>query len=183
MPLPPSNGRKHLHTRSITCQGFQRDDGFWEVDAHLVDVKAYSYEHDYKGTQNPGDPVHEMWIRLTVSEQMVVQDCIAVTDLSPYACCGEINGMFKDLIGEKIGKGWNRKVKERVGGASSCTHLVDLIAPATTTLFQTMAGISRGVKHREESKPFYIGGCHAWNSDGPQVLKYHPQYFTGKTDK
>ena len=183
MPLPESNARKQLHTRTINCEGFQRDDGLWEVDAHLVDVKTYAFEHDYRGTLNPGDPVHEMWIRLAVSEQMVVQDCLAVTDHSPYACCDEINGRFKKLIGEKIGRGWNRRVKELVGGPSSCTHLVDLIAPATTTLFQTMAGLSRGQQGKAGVKPFYIDGCHAWNSHGPQVLKYHPQHFTGKPDK
>ncbi len=183
MPLPESNARKQLHTRTISCEGFQRDDGLWEVDAHLVDIKTYAFEQDYRGTLNPGDPVHEMWIRLAVSEQMLVQDCLAVTDHSPYTCCGEINARFKNLIGEKIGRGWNRRVKELVGGPSSCTHLVDLIAPATTTLFQTMAGLSRGQQDKAGVKPFYIDGCHAWNSDGPQVLKYHPQHFTGKSDK
>lgn len=87
------------------------------------------------------------------------------------------------MIGEKIGKGWNRKIKERVGESSSCTRLLDLVAPATTTLFQTMAGPSRGKRGTAEAKPFYIDRRHAWNSDGPQVLKYHPQYYTERTDK
>ena len=88
--------------------------------------------------------------------------------------------IFKGLIGKKIGPGWTRLVKDLVSGVQGCTHLADLVAPATTTLYQTMVGMVKGEPDQEASKPFYIDGCHAWNSNGQQVLNFHPEYYTGK---
>lgn len=118
MPLPESQAREELHTRQITCTGYHRDDKLWDVDAHITDVKTYSFENSHRGTIHSGEPVHEMWIRLTVDEQLVLRDCIAVTDYSPYHCCPDITPIFKKLIGEKIAAGWTRRVKELVGGVA-----------------------------------------------------------------
>jgi len=181
MPLPISkNPRKEIHTRQITCKGFQRDDGLWDVDAQIKDIKTYPVDNSFRGQIQPGEPIHEMWIRLTVDTSMLVHDCIAVTDYSPYACCPDITPIFKRLIGKQIAHGWTRLVKELVAGTQGCTHLADLVPPATTTLFQTMAGIAKGKTDKETSKPFYIDGCHAWGSDGQQVLDFHPEYYSGK---
>ena len=180
MPLPQPVERKKVHRRQITCDGFQRDDGLWEVDAHIVDTKTYSFDNDYRGTIEPGEPLHEMWIRLTVDEDLLVHDCVAATDNSPYQICGAITPVFKKLIGEKIGPGWSRRVKELMGGIKGCTHLVDLIGPATTSAIQTMAGLKRDEYYDKRRKPFFIDGCHAWRSDGPEVLRYFPDHYTDK---
>lgn len=177
MALPKSTEREELHTRNITCTGYKRKDGLWDIDAHISDIKTYPFDNAYRGTINPGEPLHDTWIRLTVDNDLVVHDCIAVTDASPYKCCPDITPLFKQLIGEKIAAGWARCVKQLVGGVKVCTHLVDLMGPATTTLFQTMAGISKGRGSNDTSKPFYIGGCHAWATDSLQVQLYHLEYF------
>ena len=178
MPLPVNQPRKALHTRQITCNGFQREDGLWDVDAHISDTKTYAFENMHRGTITPGEPLHEMWLRITVDEQLIVHDCIAVVENAPYACCGDITPIFKKLIGEKIASGWTRRVKELVGGVQGCTHLVDLVGPATTTIFQSMAGIVKGKNTSDKSKPFYINGCYSWKSDGEQVLQFHPEHYT-----
>ncbi|ORU91204.1 MAG: hypothetical protein A6F72_01500 [Cycloclasticus sp. symbiont of Poecilosclerida sp. N] len=178
MPLPTSSARKELHRRQITCTGFRRDDGLWDVDAHLTDIKTIPFENAYRGTIQPGDAIHDMWVRITVDEQLVIHNCIAVTDKSPFGCCPDITAIFKRLIGEKITAGWTARVKKLVGGLQGCTHLTDLLGPATTTIFQTMAGVRKGRNSTETTKPFYIDGCHAWASDGEQVLAHHPKFHT-----
>ena len=51
---------------------------------------------------------------------------------------------FKNLIGIKIGPGWKRRVQERIGGPSGCTHITELTGPLATTAYQTIGGeISR----------------------------------------
>jgi hypothetical protein len=181
MPLPASKiPREEIHTRQITCKGYRREDQLWDVDAHITDVKTYTVDNDHRGSISPGEPVHEMWIRLTVDVDLMVHDCIAVTDSAPYDICGNITPIFKKLIGEKIGRGWGRRVKELLAGVQGCTHLADLVAPATTTIYQSMAGITKGKCDAEQAKPFYIDGCHAWARDGAQVLKFHPAYYAGK---
>jgi len=184
MPLPESKiPRKHIHTRQITCKGYQREDDLWDVDAHITDVKTYLVDNNHRGEIHPGVPIHEMWIRLTVDVDLLVHDCIAVIDHSPYGCCPDITPIFKRLIGHKIAPGWTRLVKELVAGIQGCTHLADLVPPATTTIYQSMAGITKGKCDEEKSKPFYINGCHSWASDGQQVLDFHPEYYTGKNKK
>lgn len=179
MPLPESSPRKKLHTRQITCKGFQREDGLWDVDAHITDIKSYPVDNNHRGVIQSGEAFHEMWIRLTVDKELVIHECIAVTDYAPFNCCGDINPIFKKLIGEKIAPGWTRRVKSLVAGIQGCTHLTDLIGPATTTIFQSMAGIlSKEKNETKQIKPFYIDGCHAWNSKGPQVLRHHPKHYT-----
>jgi hypothetical protein len=41
MPLSHPVSRKLLHTRAIECHGYERDDGFWDIEAHLVDTKTH----------------------------------------------------------------------------------------------------------------------------------------------
>lgn len=79
MPLPKSKEREELHTRQITCKGFKRKDGLWDIDAHITDIKTYSFDNAYRGEIVPGEPLHDMWIRLTVDDELIVHDCIATT--------------------------------------------------------------------------------------------------------
>ena len=43
MPLEDAANttRRHMHTRSIECSGYLRDDGLWEVEAWLRDTKPF----------------------------------------------------------------------------------------------------------------------------------------------
>ena len=47
MPLETSNkSRRLMHTRSVECDGFLRDDGLWEVEAWLRDTKPFTQRAD-----------------------------------------------------------------------------------------------------------------------------------------
>lgn len=179
MPLPEAATRKKLHTRQITCTGYQREDGLWDVDAHITDIKTYPIENRFRGGIVAGEPIHDMWIRLTVDEQLVIHDCIAVTDKSPFGCCPDITPIFKKLIGEKIAAGWTMRVKKLVGGLQGCTHLTDLLGPATTTIFQTMSSMSKKQQSVVQPRPFFLNGCHAWDTKGEQVKQLYPAFYTG----
>ena len=39
-------GRRLMHTRSVECNGYLRDDGLWEVEARLVDTKPFTQDAD-----------------------------------------------------------------------------------------------------------------------------------------
>ena len=127
MPLSPPVGRQHLHTRRVTCQGFFREDGLWDIEGRITDAKTYEHANEWRGPLKPGDFVHRMSIRLTVDHRFTIVDVEAVTDKSPYQICGNVAPDFKKLIGLRIGGGFHRKVKERLGGVHGCTHLVELL--------------------------------------------------------
>ena len=80
MPLSPPVGRQHLHTRRVTCQGFYREDGLWDIEGRITDEKTYEHANEWRGPLKPGDYVHDMSIRLTLDHRFTIVDVEAVTD-------------------------------------------------------------------------------------------------------
>jgi hypothetical protein len=199
MPLSPPIGRQHLHTRRVVCQGFFRDDGLWDIEGRITDEKTYDHANEWRGALGPGDFVHDMSIRLTVDHKFTIVDVEAVTDKSPYQMCGDIAPDFKKLVGLRIGGGFHRAVRERLGGVHGCTHIVELLGPVATTAFQTVSsGKARELNraHRAKSghlpkpadadaapkprrRPYVIDTCHAWASGGAVVKRWAPDFYTG----
>ena len=83
MPLSVPAARRPMHTRKVTCQGFFRDDGLWDIEGHITDEKHYPQDEGWRGVLQPGEYIHNMWIRLTVDEKMVIRDVEATTDNAP----------------------------------------------------------------------------------------------------
>jgi len=187
MPLPPPAEREHIHTRTVECTGYRRVDGLWDIEGHLTDVKTYTFSNRERGDMPPGEPVHEMWLRLTVDDDLTVHDVETVTDFSPFMTCKGITDNFKRLIGLSIGAGWRRAVRERVGGVEGCTHIVELLGPVATTAFQTIFPL----KARENPEgpvatgrpPRLLNTCHAFRSDGAKVLELWPEHYDGPAPK
>ena len=179
MPLTTSPPRKLIHTRRIECNGYEREDGLWDIEANLVDTKAVPHMRRHGGqVRQPGDPVHNMWLRLTIDLDMVVHDAEAQTDAGPYPICGDVTVNFKRLIGLKIGPGWRREIRAREGGTHGCTHLVELLGPLGTTAFQATgrAREARNAAKPTRKKPYQIGTCHVYREDGPAVLERWPEW-------
>ena len=196
MPLSPPVGRQHLHTRKVTCQGFSRDDGLYDIEGRITDETTYEHANEWRGTLQPGDLVHDMSIRLTIDHRFTIVDVEAVTDKSPYRMCGNITPNFKKLIGLRIGSGFTRAVRERLGGTEGCTHIVELLGPVATTAFQpagsrkardleTAYRIKIGKPpqphdpSRPQRRPYMLDSCHTWASDGEVTRRWVPQFYTG----
>lgn len=185
MPLTKPLPRQHLHSRDIDCRGFQRDDGLWDIEAHLVDIKTYSFDnHDRDGIQ-AGEPVHDMWIRITVDDEMVIREAEAATDAAPFHPCADITPRFEELIGVTIGPGWRKAVVALFGRSKGCTHLTDLlIGPLATTAMQTVHA-ARAARHGKDAtadkkssdRPKIIDTCHALHHAGPVVERLWPDHF------
>ncbi len=180
-PVP----RRHLHTRTIVCEGFERDDGLFDIEARIVDTKGYAYTETHRGDRKPGDSVHDMFVRLIVDPQMVVQGVEVVMPSTPYAVCGSAAPAFQGLVGKQIGSGWRRSVNEAVGGTKGCTHVRELMQPLATVAFQTIHGWRRANDKRpntmpdpnDKSRPGFINGCKAWADDGDVVKMSYPELY------
>jgi Protein of unknown function (DUF2889) len=186
MPLPDPAPRELLHLRDIALRGWQRADGLYDIEAHLTDTKAYAFENDDRGRMEPGEPLHGMWLRLTIREDMEIVACEAASDHTPYAVCPGAAPNFARLAGLKIGPGFNRAVAERVGGIQGCTHLREVLGQMATVAYQTLYPI-RAAKEREEAarravagepasrkKPALVGTCIAYAPDSPVTLARWP---------
>lgn len=180
MPLSEPLARRPIHTRHIECTSYERDDGQWDIDGHLTDVKSYGFQNEFRGEVKPGEPIHDMRLRLTVDADLKVCAVEAKTDAGPFAICPAINPAFAALEGLKIGPGWNRKVRELLGGVRGCTHLVDLLGPMATVAFHTVRWSRQApnTRPRSEAKP-PLDTCHAWAKDGDIVRRRYPEHFTG----
>ena len=184
MPLSDPVPRQHLHARNVECRGYLRDDGMWDIEGHMVDTKTYTIPNRHRKEVRAGEPVHEMWLRLTVDDSMRIHDVEAVTDYGPFGMCPAITDNFKRLEGLTIGPGFRRAVRERVGGTQGCTHLVELVDTIATTAFQTMTARRhradlRKAAHVEPERPRFLGTCHALASDSPAVRDHWPEFYTG----
>jgi hypothetical protein len=177
MPLPdPKRAREPLHRRSIEIRGYKRDDGLFEVEGHLVDTK----DQDFKlaaGVRAAGQPIHEMWLRITVDRNLVIVDADAATDAMPYAgSCDTIVPDYRKLVGLAIRPGYIQKLKELFGGVRGCTHITELAGSLATAAFQTLAGQRTQPQDR---KPFQLDKCHALDARGATVARYYPKWYTG----
>ncbi len=175
-PVP----RQPLHQRIVTCRGYRRDDGLLDIEGHLEDTKSYPFRNRDRGEVPAGEPVHGMWLRLTIDEDLLVHGAEASTEYAPYAVCPRITPNFKRLVGLRIGAGWMREVRKQVGGVEGCTHLVELLGPIATTAYQTLAGQRKaGASNTRTARPFFLDSCHALKRDGEVVKVHWPVHYTG----
>ena len=151
---------------------------FWAK--HLTDTKTVPFVRTHGEVRQPGDPLHDHWLRLTIESDMVIHDVVAAIDQGPQFHCGEIIPNFKSLIGLKIGAGWRKDISTRVGGVKGCTHLVELLGPLGTTAFhasgKTREKFDTGVMAK---KPIQLNSCHVYKDDGALVLKRWPTFYAG----
>lgn len=199
MPLSPPVAREPLHKRAIEINGYRRADGLYDIEAQLTDTKSYAAPNFDRGTIQAGEPIHGMWMRLTVDETMRIVACEAVSDFTPYELCPRAAPNFERLVGLEIKAGFLREVNHRVGGTVGCTHLRELLQQMATTAFQTInparakreidqegRRLQPGTDQMDERVTEKMGGapkilntCLAYAADGPLVQRRWPHLYTG----
>jgi hypothetical protein len=180
MPLSTPVARREAHHRVIDMKAFARDDGLYDVEARLVDTKPFDFERLSQPHPTPaGRPVHDISVRLTVDGEYVVRAIEASSDVTPWPLCKEAEATLQVLVGERIARGWSAKVKERLRGVASCTHLMEMLIPLATTALQ---GI-RGLQPKDERRPM-VGGvpsqidtCFAYGRSRSVVQQLWPQHY------
>jgi Protein of unknown function (DUF2889) len=189
MPLSASAvEREHLHDRRYEFQGYRRKDGLWDIEGRMTDTKTYSFPNEFRGRIEAGEPLHDMRIRLTLDDHFIVQDIEVSTDAAPFAICPDVAPNFAAVKGLKVGSGWNKKLKDLLGGTRGCTHHVEMLGAMATVAFQTMWGqLAREKKSGPETgsmrRPGFLDTCHALASNGEVVKKNWSAFYTGPAEK
>jgi hypothetical protein len=135
-PVP----REEVHNRRVSCNGFVREDGLFDIEAEMTDNKSYPFPTEFRGDVTPDQYVHHMKVRVTVDRDMKVHAAEALTIAGPYAICPTANDAFQHIVGLTIGPGWRRKVAAAIGGRHGCTHITELMGVVGTIAFQTRYG-------------------------------------------
>ncbi len=188
MALPTPAPRKLSHTRTVVFQGFDREDGLWDIEAHLTDTKPYGFQVSTERPFPPEEPIHGLKVRVTLNDQMVIQDIATSMDDIPHPeCAGAPHGMHK-LIGCTMGAGWRKVINQHVGGTAGCTHLREMLFNMATAAYQTLPSgqwqrreLAGQAQPTVNEPPFYLGQCHSWAYDSPTVQRAYPMFFKPKS--
>ena len=175
MPLPsPDCPRKPSHQRSITVSAYARTDGLWDIEGQLTDAWSEPIPKA-GGMLAPGEPMHSMWLRLTVDKTATIVAVQAVTDAGPYgAACGMIAPDYKLLVGVRVARGYRDAIRRLFGRTAGCTHMNELAGVMGSAVLQAMWN---ELTQDPEQQPFSIDGCHALKSSGPQVAEFFPRWY------
>ena len=176
MPLPPAQPRRLLHTRQAHYEGFERDDGLFDIEASLLDTKTFAFVVPGERTWEPGDAVHRMFIRLTVDLQLTVRDIEVAMDDRPHPECVGAQAPMRRVIGCSLRRGWRQAIEERLGKLQGCAHLRELLFNMGTVAFQTLARRLNQANEEAGKPPLPMGGCLAWDPAGPLVARALPQF-------
>ena len=182
MPLSNPTERELLHLRDIAIRGYRRADGLFDVEAHLTDTKAYGFSNQDRGYVESGEPLHGMWMRMTVDEELTIVACEAATEFAPYAVCPGAAPNFSRLAGLSIRRGFLKAAADRIGGIQGCTHLRELLQQMATTALQTIYAVRRRREEDAETaeKPAILNSCYAYATDSPVVRRrWWPHLYTG----
>ena len=171
----------------MVYQGFDREDGLWDIEAELTDVKTFGFQVPNERPFPANEPIHGLKIRVTLNNKMVIQDIVTAMDDIPHPeCAGAPHGMHK-LIGQTMGPGWRKVINAHIGGTDGCTHLRELLFNMATAAYQTLPA---GQWQRREQDgqpqpevkqpPYHLGQCHSWAYDSPTVQRAYPMFFRPK---
>jgi hypothetical protein len=178
MPLSSPAPRKLRHTRAITVEAYARDDGMWDLDACIRDIKTHDVQLP-SGPRPGGLPVHDLKLRVTIDRDMAIVNAEAVSDAVPYpGYCDTIAPAYAKLIGLSLLKHFRLHLKDRLSGVLGCTHLTELAQVLPTAAIQAFADDAMENRSANDAaeRPYELDRCHALRADGPAVEKYYPRW-------
>ncbi|OLL29958.1 hypothetical protein BTH42_20275 [Burkholderia sp. SRS-W-2-2016] len=181
----------------MRAEAFERADGLWDVEACLTDEKPRDVALA-SGVRPNGQPIHELWLRITIDRELNVVDAEASSDWVPYpGLCQTSNPAYRALIGLNLFHNFRRDAARLLAGTAGCTHLTELCAILPTAAIQAFAGdvwntgdskpgadadsadaAADGTgEHSNDKPPFQLGRCHALRFDGEAVKQFYPRWY------
>jgi hypothetical protein len=178
MPLPaPTVARKPKHVRRMVFEAFEREDGLWDLEGHLRDHKPVDVQMLH-GIRPAGEPVHDMYLRLTIDRAFNVLEAAGYMDAAPYpGTCETVAPDYGRLVGLNLMHRFRAESSTRLGRTERCTHLSELVNHMPTLAVQSM--FREIIKTDTSKKPLQIDQCHAQRSDSEVVRMVFPKWYTG----
>ena len=179
MPIPPPSPQRRLkHRRTLAIEVYARDDGLWEVDALLTDVKTRDAPM-VDGVRPAGTPIHQLLLRLVINSQLDILQAGSSSDWVPYpGHCGAHGDAYAALAGLNLARGFRKAVQTRLAGVKGCTHLTELAQVLPTAVIQGLVGevINARGDRPGDTQPFQLDRCHALRTDGEVVRLHYPRW-------
>lgn len=171
--------REALHHRQIDLRFYRRADGRYDIEGWLVDTKNHPFRRQLATEDTPaGEAVHNIVVRLVIDDDMLVHDASASMSATPFGVCRGAEQTLPPLKGLRIGAGWGKQVRERLGGAASCTHIVELLGPMATAAFQGLAPqrlAEINLPDSEAQRRAKVDSCFAYAAHREVVARLWPE--------
>lgn len=175
-----------MHSRSVSCQGYERSDGLYEIESVLTDVKPYPVYVGDRGRIEAGEPFHEMRLRLVIDSHLTVHAAIAETLRAPYRGCPAVAAAYACLAGLNLRSGFMKEARALLGGIAGCTHLTELLGPTVTAAMQMVWHVrdqlAVPIVERDRADaaadipPAELDQCGALRRDGDAVRLHYPTF-------
>lgn len=167
-------------------RGWKRSDGLYEVEGRVTDRKPYAFTSP-SGTKvvPANEPIHDMGVKLVFDSEMLVHEVCAFTESAPYDDCISAGKTLQVLKGLRIAGGWGSEVRRRLGGAQSCTHLMEILIPMATAAYQSLTLVRTGRPDvlAADGKPVKVDSCYAYAADRGVVMRRWPNFYTGPKEE
>ncbi len=186
--IEQDNDKELVHTRQITCRGYRRKDGLWQIEASVADEKGQAVPFNSRPNVPAGERIHHFSLCVVIDDDYQIRDVEAKAMAAPWPVCTDIAAEYRKLIGLRIGPGFNRAVRDILGGPLGCTHLTDLLGQIGNTYMQSSwpDRVARQRLHGEDPRQWpdkrtlsFVDGCYAWRKDGPALAAEYPQLAGG----
>ena len=173
-----------VHTRQIVCRGYRRKDGLWQIEASVADEKGQPVIFNSRPPVAAGELIHHLSLCVVIDDDYGIRSARATTLTAPWPTCGGVDAHYAQLVGLRIGPGFAKAVRERLGGALGCTHLTDLLVQVGNTYMQASFPdrIARQRQGGADPRQWtdagtlaFVGQCHAWRRDGEVIAGEYPQ--------
>jgi hypothetical protein len=176
--LPTPAPREAVHTRSIVCRSFRRDDGLLDIDARFVDTRPFGYDSEFRGHCPPGSALHNMQLRLTLDRERRIHALVSAMPGTPYSGCAEVNPNFQRLLGLSVGRGFRKALRDTLGGIEGCTHMLVLLEAMAAAAVQAFASNAHAPRRAGQAEPVRIwrldalvDTCYSYRSGGPVMQR------------
>ena len=162
-----------IHTRRIEVATYDCGQDGIIVEGSLKDDRLQPI-HRLDGKQVAPGRVHHMIIRMRVRGlNLSIEDIEVEMPTVPYEECIETQTSLEPVKGMHIASGFTNEVKELVGGAKGCAHLVALLVSMASAAVQgAWTAVSRRPTdhsdYRDRAMASIVDTCRVWRRDGPR---------------
>lgn len=172
--------REEIYFRHIDYVGYRRTDSLWDIEGRFRDRRSVDCPCvDRGGVIRAGETFHEMFLTLTIDDDMTIHAINVKIDKHPYKQCPCAEAVFKNVKGLKIAPGFSKELRRRIPAKLGCTHLFSLLIGAAGAAFQTVAQV-RMMKYCRGVTPDPLDTCLAWDSSGEMVKREWPDFYKPK---
>ena len=139
--IRPAQGpvRQLVHGRQLVCRGYRRDDGRWDIEGRLADVKTRDVKLGGIHVA-AGEHYRALSLSVTVDDTHTIRDARVEVDVrtAGSAACARAAAARETLPGRRIDALFAAETAERFVRAADCPHLAELFGAVIATARETV---------------------------------------------